>query len=1066
MKKLFVFLLLSVWTLACFSQKGGAAAVSYPESINEIATLKSKGRILMVKPEYQIPAEQFFSTYAKQLNLPTDSEMTLLEQSEQKNGNKTFRYQQTFHQIPINGAVMILHEKEGKVTYANGVILHNFSKPWTPLMSSDDAAALAIQLTPADQYAWENEQLEADLKETMHDEKATYYPTPQLVFYDPAFSSDASAYRLAYEVSVFSISPLAKQVVYVDAVTGDVIKVLKKNQNIEVEVLAKTRYDGIQTITVDSISATQFVLRENTRGEGNGIYTRSLNNQGSLIQTPTNLAVDIVESDNFFDVDSVANEAHFGAEKTYDYYYYRFGRNSINNQGMRLMSYVHLGQNVENAMWTEGAMFYGDGVNGYPFTSLTICGHEITHGLTENTANLEYIYESGALNEAFSDMFGVSITHYATDTIKWTIGDEVGSAFRDMSNPQAYQNPDTYLGTYWESGDADNGGVHTNSGVANYWYYLLCVGGDGVNDHGTEYHVTPIGIDKASQVAYYTLTENLVPTSDYQDTYELSMIVVEDLFGPCSEEAYTVAEAWRAVGVGYRFSDTTVYVSEVLSPATDCALGSEEQVVLDLFYNSCDQPLPAGTQLVVRVMLDQTVEVMDTVTLEQQVEPGEHFEVSLNRTLDVSTIGAHRLDIAVRPSTVATFADSLVGYSFTNLVYQNADVHILSVISPVSSCTLTEATPIVCSFKMDICDSIPAGDSVRIGYILNTADTVIEYVVFDRTVTSQDTLIYTFSTLADFTAPRTNLKVVAANPGDIDASDDRVTKMVMHPLKINELDALTFEQSTMQQYYYIELEEHATLNVSTLSGYSGGKLAKMGAGNVMEYYGELEFPESEAELWAANPSLNSRITICADATDYAQFAVRFDLKQTSGKDLYEQFLSGYISTDFNLLMTSMMRVLVDGEQVGPNFIPNTPSNDPFAARAVNLSDYVGGVHAITFESKCYASDLTSFPLDHVYLDNIAVLEGDGVSEYAEGNAYFLVYPNPAHSEVTVQLDHDQATNATMEYAVCDLFGRQLMRGQLTDTYNTIRIGHLSNGMYLIRLFRGNEWIGTSKVIKH
>ena len=1022
----------------------------------------------MIKPEYQVPAASFFEKYAHELGLATAEDMVLREETSSHGTSRTLRYGQSYHGVPIEGATMILHEKDGVVTYANGMVIQNFYRPFTPTVQKDEAVATAIINTRATKYAWENESLEQDLKSVRNDEKATYYPTPKLIFFDPEFSSDARNYRLTYEVSVFSIEPLATHVFYIDATTGEVVKSLKKNQNANVEVQAKTRYNGIQTITVDSVSPTQFVLRENSRGIGNGIYTRSLHNTGSMIDFDPNQAVDVVEADNFFDTDSVANAAHFGAEKTYDFYYEKFGRNSIDNNGLQLLSYVHLGQNVENAMWTSGAMFYGDGVGGYQFTFLSVCGHEITHGLTENTANLYYEYESGALNEAFSDMFGTSIAYYASDTLKWTIGDELGTPFRDMSNPKAYQNADTYHGQYWVTGSDDNGGVHSNSGPANFWFYLLCEGGEGTNDKGAYYKVTPIGIGKADSLIFYTLTENLTETSDYHETYELSLLVAAELFGECSPEYLSVAEAWWAIGVGYHYSDTTIFVTDILSPATDCALGSEEPITLELMYNSCTQSLPAGSNIEVRVILDNTTEITETHVTSEEIESGVPFEITLGQTLDVSATGSHNLKVFVRPSFSEPYTDSITNFTFTNLIYQNTDVHVVEIVSPVSACFLSNETAVTARFTFDICDSIAAGDSIRVGYRLDPTggeegDTVIEYIVFDQTVTHEDTLEYTFTTLADFSQSyKFTLRVYALNPGDLDATDNAKSKVIYNPRPLNQIQWLTFEDNAEKEYYFTEKEDYATISIASLSGYNGGKLVNMSGGDAMEYYNDIEFPNT-LNWWASNPRMNSRIILCADATDYAELSVHFDLKQTSGNDIYQQMLSGYIPDGVNLLQSSMMRVLVDGQQVSQNFIPSTSSSDPFQRRGVNLTNFIGGKHTITFESKCFAGDLFMFTLDHVYLDNIALVETSSINQYSEIAPNIHTYPNPASETVSI-LFEDLETSA--QYQLFDLFGRNLMNGTIMEEETTLNISGLANGIYLLKVIEGNRVLGTAKIVKN
>ena len=156
-------------------------------------------------------------------------------------------------------------------------------------------------------------------------------------------------------------------------------------------------------------------------------------------------------------------------------------------------------------------MTYGDGNASWnPLVSLDIVGHEVSHGVTEYSAGLVYSYESGALNESFSDIFGEAIENFATGSNDWLMGEDIGvnpgSALRSMADPPIKGDPDTYLGTNWRFDSADNGGVHTNSGVQNKWFYLMAVGEAGVNDNGQSYNVTGIGIDDAEAIAYRNLT--------------------------------------------------------------------------------------------------------------------------------------------------------------------------------------------------------------------------------------------------------------------------------------------------------------------------------------------------------------------------------------------------------------------------------------------------------------------------------------------------------------------------------------------------------------------------------
>ncbi|WP_228409845.1 M4 family metallopeptidase [Chryseobacterium sp. T16E-39] len=185
--------------------------------------------------------------------------------------------------------------------------------------------------------------------------------------------------------------------------------------------------------------------------------------------------------------------------------------------------------------------------------------------MTSKTANLAYQRESGALNEGFSDVFGNSIELWARPTqASWKLGEDFNYPIRDMSNPNAYKQPDTYKGTYWKDASSsctpqgnpnlpgynDYCGVHTNSGVLNFWYYLLVSGGSGTNDNSFAYNVSGIGLDKAGAIAYRTLTSYLTSSSTYANARTSSLQAAADLYGTGSNEVTQVTNAWNAVGVG------------------------------------------------------------------------------------------------------------------------------------------------------------------------------------------------------------------------------------------------------------------------------------------------------------------------------------------------------------------------------------------------------------------------------------------------------------------------------------------------------------------------------------
>lgn len=265
-----------------------------------------------------------------------------------------------------------------------------------------------------------------------------------------------------------------------------------------------------------------------------------------------------------------ALNAHWGMEKVYDYYLNKHRRLSYDGADSPIRSYIHPNaaifpkNNPNNAFWSPGlkGMFFGDGdgKSRGPIVSLDVCGHEMTHAFIDYNVSggLKYENESGALNESFADIFGTAIEFSTQGVIgNWTIGEDTslppGNYYRSMQLPKSRNQPNTYQGTNWYTGGDDDGGVHTNSGVQNYWFYLLSNGGKGrIDDNSSndEYDVPGITLGNAAKIAYTNMMQLLPKNATYEDAYKGALkAATMNSFSETSNAYRSVREAWYAVGV-------------------------------------------------------------------------------------------------------------------------------------------------------------------------------------------------------------------------------------------------------------------------------------------------------------------------------------------------------------------------------------------------------------------------------------------------------------------------------------------------------------------------------------
>jgi len=599
----------------------------------------------------------------------TDS-LILISSETDNMGITHSKYKQQINGVPIDGNILIIHEKNESVLFINGQYFENISIETTPMLSNKKAIKLFLANNDSALFNY-NETIKSEL---VIAPKGGVYKKENLY--------------LCYKV----FTP--KWIYFIDANTGEFINKLTNTFRISTNIQAKTLYSGVQTISTDYKNGTYYLydsvrniytydgtndetwidgnpfanpkiihekqnpwdqffyisdvtityVNKNILGETDDVpdlYLEVLNDKNELIYVSsvvynknpevdfpsinvpiansTNFLLRIIDKDNSSESEvcgeieftpsstsiefqnnnvagfikikgesgNLAADIHWGMAQTYDYFWETFKRKSFDGGGDTIHNFLNpnlisdwdnnnaFSLHTIDVGMTIDIMCYGlgDGVYMNPVVSLDIIAHEFTHLITSYTSQLYYQGESGAMNEAFSDMLATCVEYYAKgNNANWTIGEGaiVPTPFlRSLENPKSsdligylqtdmgtmsvdMRQPDTYKGEYWQNTfdlNNDYGGVHNNSGVINYWFYLLTEGGSGINDLDLEYYVEGIGIEKSEQIVYNTLISYLTPTASFNDMYYATLSVTEALFGADTPEWWSVKNAWYAVGV-------------------------------------------------------------------------------------------------------------------------------------------------------------------------------------------------------------------------------------------------------------------------------------------------------------------------------------------------------------------------------------------------------------------------------------------------------------------------------------------------------------------------------------
>ncbi|MBK8724469.1 MAG: M4 family metallopeptidase [Holophagaceae bacterium] len=400
------------------------------------------------------------------------------------------------------------------------------------------------------------------------------------------FSRQVTRYTLAYHVHIElenELDGIRHSDFIINAHTGAILASWNDLHTAGVTGTGKSQYNGTISINTNSVTSG-FEMRDMTRGTGGTFGNNVVTNSNHATTTSTATGSIYTDADNTWgdganyvegssttaaNGQTAAVDAMFGMMKSWDFFLNVMGRNGINGAGKATYSRVHVSNSYDNAFWSDSCfcMTYGDGSSFTTLTALDVAGHEMSHGVCANSANLTYSGESGGLNESNSDIFGTMIEFYARggsgSTIgstggNWKIGEQLNaSPLRYMDKPSL----DGSSPNAWSSslGSMD---VHYSSGPNNRFFYFLSQGAGTVSSANNYSSYLPggmtgIGNDKAARIWYRTLTTKLTSSSNYAAARTGAIAAAKELYGAGTAEEQAVWNAYAAINVGAKWGGTT-----------------------------------------------------------------------------------------------------------------------------------------------------------------------------------------------------------------------------------------------------------------------------------------------------------------------------------------------------------------------------------------------------------------------------------------------------------------------------------------------------------------------------
>lgn len=482
-------------------------------------------------------ARQYLDASSHLLRLDNpEKEMVLKSAQTDYFGKQHLRFHQTYHNLEVWKSALTVHiNEDGDVELVDGMFYPSPKKlSTTPIYTATQATETAHASIPQGIIT-------------------TEINPPRLVIY-PEHGKQP---RLAWEVTL-SASLNHQWLILVDAHTGKQILAYNQVKDAATTASAEDVFGNQQQLNIYQAD-NQFFMADTSKPMFQGgspfpvtsntgaIYILDDKNQATItkdgdVEFPDRVALASSLTRNRWPRDAVS--AAFTLSATYDYYSQVHSRNSLDGNGGSILAVVRVGKNYANAFWNGQVIGFGDAI---PFAgALDVVGHELTHGVIDNSSNLIYRNQPGALNEALADIFGEAIEAHTFGQADWLSGNQLGFTIRNFRNPGALTSSAgvPYPASMSEfvnlptTPESDQGGIHINSTIITHAFYLLAEGLNGA-----------IGINDAEQIFYRAMVFHLVPRSRFLDARLAVIQSAKEIYGENSVQAQKAAEAFDAVEI-------------------------------------------------------------------------------------------------------------------------------------------------------------------------------------------------------------------------------------------------------------------------------------------------------------------------------------------------------------------------------------------------------------------------------------------------------------------------------------------------------------------------------------